>query len=164
MQNTSESIGLIRIYGQIMLSCYLTQQEGHACHKISSLWCMFVTRRKRSAFLMLIMSQWHFVTGHFWPFLFVCNTVQDIVYFPSQELRAEKDNAEQKIDKIACDIASDLGLIMDKSIRLEWYKVSNTRTRCLRITQVSRTYYGSQWPCFVNGDFDARWRVYGQTL
>ena len=53
-----------------------------------------------------------------------------------QELRAEKDEAEKKIDKITCDIASDLGLIMDKTIRLEWYKVSNTRTRCLRITQV----------------------------
>lgn len=25
---------------------------------------------------------------------------------------------------------------MDKTIKLEWHKVANTRTRCLRITQV----------------------------
>ena len=25
---------------------------------------------------------------------------------------------------------------MDKSIKLDWHKVSNTRTRCLRITSV----------------------------
>ena len=48
----------------------------------------------------------------------------------------EKDAAEQKVDRIANDIAEDMGLIMDKTIRLEWYKVANTRTRCLRITQV----------------------------
>ena len=34
-------------------------------------------------------------------------------------------------------IAEDLGLIMDKTVKLEWHKLSNTRTRCLRITQVS---------------------------
>jgi hypothetical protein len=33
--------------------------------------------------------------------------------------------------------ADDLGLIMDKTIKLEWHKVANTRTRCLRITQVA---------------------------
>lgn len=32
--------------------------------------------------------------------------------------------------------AGDLGLINDKTIKLEWHKVANTRTRCLRITQV----------------------------
>jgi hypothetical protein len=32
--------------------------------------------------------------------------------------------------------AEDLGLIMDKTIKLEWHKLANTRTRCLRITQV----------------------------
>ena len=48
----------------------------------------------------------------------------------------EKNAAEQKVDRIANDIADDMGLIMDKTIRLEWYKVANTRTRCLRITQV----------------------------
>lgn len=34
-------------------------------------------------------------------------------------------------------IAEDLGLIMDKTVKLEWHKLSNTRTRCLRITQAS---------------------------
>ncbi len=29
-----------------------------------------------------------------------------------------------------------MGLILDKTIKLEWHKVANTRTRCLRITQV----------------------------
>ena len=44
---------------------------------------------------------------------------------------------EATISDVAEDIANDLGLQMDKSIRLEWYKVANTRTRCMRITQVS---------------------------
>lgn len=33
-------------------------------------------------------------------------------------------------------LAEDLGLILDKTVKLEWHKVANTRTRCLRITQV----------------------------
>ena len=40
---------------------------------------------------------------------------------------------------LKCDCmlaAEDLGLIMDKTIKLEWHKLANTRTRCLRITQV----------------------------
>ena len=54
-----------------------------------------------------------------------------------QELRSAKDRVEASISDVAEDIANDLGLQMDKSIRLEWYKVANTRTRCMRITQVS---------------------------
>jgi len=53
-----------------------------------------------------------------------------------KELRLEKDKVEKRICEVAEEIASDLGLQMDKSIRMEWYKVSNTRTRCMRITQV----------------------------
>jgi hypothetical protein len=60
-----------------------------------------------------------------------------LIFVVSQELRIEKDEVEQRIRQIGEEIASDLGLQMDKSIRLEWYKVSNTRTRCLRITQVT---------------------------
>lgn len=30
--------------------------------------------------------------------------------------------------------ASDLGLLLDKTIKLEWHRAANTRTRCLRIT------------------------------
>lgn len=41
-------------------------------------------------------------------------------------------------------VAEDLGLIMDKTVKLEWHKLSNTRTRCLRITQVCPL------PCVVN--------------
>lgn len=32
-------------------------------------------------------------------------------------------------------VAKDLGLVLDKTIKLEWHKAANTRTRCLRITQ-----------------------------
>ena len=31
--------------------------------------------------------------------------------------------------------AADLGLIMNKTIKLEWHRLNNSRTRCLRITQ-----------------------------
>lgn len=34
----------------------------------------------------------------------------------------------------ACFIG-DLGLILDKTMKLEWHRTNNTRTRCLRITQ-----------------------------
>lgn len=52
-----------------------------------------------------------------------------------QELSQEKEAAEAQIAEIAEDIASDLGLIMDKTVRLEWCKTASTRTRCMRITQ-----------------------------
>lgn len=32
-------------------------------------------------------------------------------------------------------IAKDLGLVLDKTVKLEWHKAANARTRCLRITQ-----------------------------
>ena len=31
--------------------------------------------------------------------------------------------------------ADDLGLILDKTVKLEWHRANNTRIRCLRITQ-----------------------------
>ena len=34
--------------------------------------------------------------------------------------------------------AGDLGLILDKTVKLEWHRTNNTRTRCLRITQKVR--------------------------
>lgn len=43
---------------------------------------------------------------------------------------------EARIGELAEGVAADLGLILDKTIKLEWHKVANTRTRCLRITQV----------------------------
>ena len=67
----------------------------------------------------------------------------------AQELRSAKDTVEARIGDIAEDIASDLGLQMDKSIRLEWYKVANTRTRCLRITQAGSLPPSSTRPAIL---------------
>ena len=77
-----------------------------------------------------------------------------------QGLRDEKDAVEATIAELAEDIAADLGLILDKTIKLEWHKVANTRTRCLRITQVGDRTAGQavashfedhsscrSWPC-----------------
>ena len=30
--------------------------------------------------------------------------------------------------------AGDLGLQLDKQVKLEWHRAANTRTRCMRIT------------------------------
>lgn len=53
----------------------------------------------------------------------------------SQELRDEKEEIEAEISKLAASAAKDLGLVLDKTIKLEWHKAANSRTRCLRITQ-----------------------------
>lgn len=42
---------------------------------------------------------------------------------------------EAEITKLASAASKDLGLVLDKTIKLEWHKAANTRTRCLRITQ-----------------------------
>eukprot|EP00891_Asterochloris_glomerata_P003123 jgi/Astpho2/3123/fgenesh1_pm.00051_%23_46_t len=52
-----------------------------------------------------------------------------------QEVRQEKTGVEQQIEQLASQAASDLGLIMNKTIKLEWHRLNNSRTRCLRITQ-----------------------------
>lgn len=52
-----------------------------------------------------------------------------------QEVRVEKEAIEKRIDELAQDAAGDLGLILDKTVKLEWHRTNNTRTRCLRITQ-----------------------------
>ena len=36
---------------------------------------------------------------------------------------------------------------MDKTVKLEWHKLSNTRTRCLRITQVPALHCTGNTPC-----------------
>lgn len=46
----------------------------------------------------------------------------------------EKVDTEKTIDEEAEAIAQDLGLILDKTVKLEWHKHNNTRTRCMRIT------------------------------
>lgn len=52
-----------------------------------------------------------------------------------QGLRDEKDAIEGEISKLAGAAAKDLGLVLDKTVKLEWHKAANSRTRCLRITQ-----------------------------
>ncbi|GFR44787.1 hypothetical protein Agub_g6119, partial [Astrephomene gubernaculifera] len=51
------------------------------------------------------------------------------------ELAEAKAALEEEIGGLAQSAADDLGLILDKSIKLEWHRAANTRTRCLRITQ-----------------------------
>jgi DNA mismatch repair protein MSH2 len=36
---------------------------------------------------------------------------------------------EGRITQLAGEAARDLGLVLDKTIKLEWHKVANTRTR-----------------------------------
>ena len=44
------------------------------------------------------------------------------------------------VDKADACFTGDLGLILDKTIKLEWHRTNNMRTRCMRITQkVGRT-------------------------
>ncbi len=52
-----------------------------------------------------------------------------------QKLRDAKVAAEQAIERLAGQAASDLGLELHKQLKLEWHKAANQRTRCLRITQ-----------------------------
>lgn len=51
-----------------------------------------------------------------------------------QELQQEKEEVEAEIQAIGQGIAKDLGLTLDKTLKLEWHKTYNTRSRCLRIT------------------------------
>ena len=39
-----------------------------------------------------------------------------------QRLREEKDEVEAEIDRVAYTAAKDLGLELNKSIKLEWHK------------------------------------------
>jgi DNA mismatch repair protein MSH2 len=42
---------------------------------------------------------------------------------------------EADIARLASAAARDLGLVLDKTLKLEWHKAANARSRCLRITQ-----------------------------
>lgn len=51
-----------------------------------------------------------------------------------EEIKEEKAAVEDDIQKLAAAAADDLGLVLDKTVKLEWHKQSNQRIRCLRIT------------------------------
>lgn len=50
------------------------------------------------------------------------------------EIENEKLAVENEIQKLANEAADDLGLVLDKTVKLEWHKSANRRLRCLRIT------------------------------
>lgn len=51
------------------------------------------------------------------------------------ELADQQEGIEENINGLLDQAANDLGLAVDKTIKLDWYRASNSRTRCLRITQ-----------------------------
>ncbi|KAI7843327.1 hypothetical protein COHA_003025 [Chlorella ohadii] len=50
------------------------------------------------------------------------------------DIDAEKQEVEQQLQECAEAAARDLGLMLDKTIKMDWHKASNQRLRCLRIT------------------------------
>ncbi|GAX83908.1 hypothetical protein CEUSTIGMA_g11332.t1 [Chlamydomonas eustigma] len=52
-----------------------------------------------------------------------------------KSLKDQKSGVEEEVDRIAFEVAKDLGLELGKTIKLEWHRFSNTKSRCLRITQ-----------------------------
>ncbi|KAI3431433.1 hypothetical protein D9Q98_004485 [Chlorella vulgaris] len=50
------------------------------------------------------------------------------------DLDGEKQEVEQQLQECAEEAAQDLGLQLDKTIKLDWHKAGNQRLRCLRIT------------------------------
>lgn len=52
-----------------------------------------------------------------------------------KSLKSEKVKVENKVESLAKSAAKDLGLELGKTLKLEWHKHSNQKSRCLRITQ-----------------------------
>jgi DNA mismatch repair protein MSH2 len=50
-------------------------------------------------------------------------------------LKAEKVKVEHEVESLAKAAARDLGLEFEKTLKLEWHRHSNQKSRCLRITQ-----------------------------
>jgi len=65
----------------------------------------------------------------------VCLCTPNCTHTHTQRLHDEKEELERKVEQHAAAAAKDLDLVLDKTIKLEWHKAANTRTRCLRITQ-----------------------------
>jgi len=51
------------------------------------------------------------------------------------EIQGKREAVEREIEGHAVQAASDLGLELGKTIKLEWHKMSNQKLRCLRITK-----------------------------
>jgi DNA mismatch repair protein MSH2 len=51
-----------------------------------------------------------------------------------QELRAHLDQVEGTIMDVTNAAARDLGLIVDKTLKLDWFRAANKAVRCWRIT------------------------------
>jgi hypothetical protein len=58
-----------------------------------------------------------------------CN---DVVFL--QGIKEDKDAAALAVQNEAERLANDLGLELDRSVKLEWFKSNNVALRCLRIT------------------------------
>ncbi|KAL4431744.1 hypothetical protein ABPG77_002960 [Micractinium sp. CCAP 211/92] len=50
------------------------------------------------------------------------------------EIDGEKREVEDQLQELAEEAARDLGLTLDKNLKLDWHKQGNQRLRCLRIT------------------------------
>lgn len=50
------------------------------------------------------------------------------------DLDAEKQEVEGQLADLAAAAAKDLGLVLDKTLKMDWHKQGNQRLRCLRIT------------------------------
>ena len=50
-------------------------------------------------------------------------------------LKSEKAEVEKEVESLAISAARDLGLEFGKTLKLEWHRHSNQKSRCLRITQ-----------------------------
>lgn len=51
------------------------------------------------------------------------------------ELQEQKAALEGRVEQLAGAIAADLGLQLDKTLKLEWHRTNNQKSRCVRITQ-----------------------------
>ncbi|KDD72998.1 MutS domain V, partial [Helicosporidium sp. ATCC 50920] len=51
-----------------------------------------------------------------------------------QSLQSRREELEEEIAEASAAAAEDLGLQLDKTLKMEWHRSANTRVRCLRIT------------------------------
>jgi DNA mismatch repair protein MSH2 len=51
-----------------------------------------------------------------------------------REVQEARAGVEAEIAELAAEAAADLGLVLDKTLKLEWFKAGRERARCLRVT------------------------------